>query len=62
MRTVMNEQDLRGLIEDVRHGRLSRRAFTRAMIERTYALLANRPVADDDKYAEAKKLGLWVPS
>ena len=32
MRTIMNEQDLRGLIEDVRHGRLSRRAFTRAMI------------------------------
>ncbi len=28
----MNEQDLRGLIEDVRHGRLSRRAFTRAMV------------------------------
>jgi peptide/nickel transport system substrate-binding protein len=28
----MNEQDLRGLIEDVRLGRLSRRAFTRAMI------------------------------
>jgi peptide/nickel transport system substrate-binding protein len=28
----MNEQDLRGLIEDVRHGQLSRRAFTRAMI------------------------------
>ena len=25
----MNEQDLRGLIEDVRRGRLSRRAFTR---------------------------------
>ena len=32
MRTIMNEQDLRGLIEDVRLGRLSRRAFTRAMI------------------------------
>src|ERR1700757_4321192 len=32
MRTIMNEQDLRGLIEDVRHGRLSRRAFTQAMI------------------------------
>ena len=28
----MNEQDLRGLIEDVRHGKLSRRAFTRTMI------------------------------
>jgi peptide/nickel transport system substrate-binding protein len=28
----MNEQDLRGLIEDVRHGRLSRRAFTRAIV------------------------------
>ncbi len=28
----MNEQDLRGLIEDVREGRLSRRAFTRAMV------------------------------
>ena len=28
----MNEQDLRGLIEDVRRGRLSRRAFTRTMI------------------------------
>src|SRR5579862_927830 len=28
----MNEQDLRGLIEDVRCGKLSRRAFTRAMI------------------------------
>jgi peptide/nickel transport system substrate-binding protein len=28
----MNEQDLRGLIENVRRGRLSRRAFTRAMI------------------------------
>jgi len=32
MRTNMNEQALRGLIQDVRHGRLSRRAFTRAMI------------------------------
>jgi len=28
----MNEQDLRGLIEDVRRGQLSRRAFTRTMI------------------------------
>jgi peptide/nickel transport system substrate-binding protein len=28
----MNEQDLRGLIEDVRQGRLSRRAFTRSMV------------------------------
>ncbi len=28
----MNEKDLRGLIEDVRRGKLSRRAFTRAMI------------------------------
>jgi len=28
----MNEADLRGLIEDVRRGKLSRRAFTRAMI------------------------------
>ena len=28
----MNEQDLRGLIEGVRRGRLSRRAFTRTMI------------------------------
>ena len=28
----MNEQDLRGLIEDVRRGRLSRRAFTRGMV------------------------------
>ena len=28
----MNEQDLRGLVEDVRRGRLSRRAFTRTMI------------------------------
>ena len=28
----MNEQDLRGLIEDVRRGKLSRRAFTRAMV------------------------------
>ena len=28
----MNEQDLRGLIEEVRQGRLSRRAFTRGMI------------------------------
>ncbi len=28
----MNEHDLRGLIEDVRHGKLSRRAFTRTMI------------------------------
>jgi len=28
----MNEQDLRDLIDDVRHGRLSRRAFTGAMI------------------------------
>ena len=28
----MNEQDLRGLIEDVRRGKLSRRAFTRTMI------------------------------
>jgi peptide/nickel transport system substrate-binding protein len=28
----MNEHDLRGLIEDVRRGKLSRRAFTRAMI------------------------------
>ena len=28
----MNEQDLHGLIEEVRQGRLSRRAFTRAMI------------------------------
>jgi peptide/nickel transport system substrate-binding protein len=27
----MNEQNLRGLIEDVRHGRLSRRAFIQAM-------------------------------
>ncbi len=31
-RTKMNEQDLRGLIEDVRQGRLSRRAFTRSMV------------------------------
>ena len=31
-RTTMNEQDLRGLIEDVRRGRLSRRAFTRGMV------------------------------
>src|SRR5271169_1864796 len=28
----MNEHDLQGLIDDVRRGRLSRRAFTRAMI------------------------------
>jgi peptide/nickel transport system substrate-binding protein len=28
----MNEHDLRGLVEDVRHGKLSRRAFTRTMI------------------------------
>jgi peptide/nickel transport system substrate-binding protein len=28
----MNEADLRGLIDDVRRGNLSRRAFTRAMI------------------------------
>ena len=28
----MNEQDLRGLIDDVRQGRLSRRAFTRSMV------------------------------
>ena len=28
----MNEQDLRGLIEDVRRGKLSRRAFTRTMV------------------------------
>jgi peptide/nickel transport system substrate-binding protein len=28
----MNEQDLRGLIEDVRRGKLSRRAFTQTMI------------------------------
>ena len=28
----MYEADLRGLIEDVRRGRLSRRGFTRAMI------------------------------
>src|SRR5213075_437085 len=28
----MKEQDLRGLIEDVRRGKLSRRAFTRGMI------------------------------
>src|SRR3974390_3055160 len=28
----MNEHDLRGLIEDVRGGKLSRRAFTRTMI------------------------------
>jgi peptide/nickel transport system substrate-binding protein len=28
----MNEHDLRGLIEDVRHSKLSRRAFTRTMI------------------------------
>ena len=28
----MNERELRGVIEDVRQGRLSRRAFTRAMI------------------------------
>jgi peptide/nickel transport system substrate-binding protein len=28
----MNERDLRDLIEDVRHGKLSRRAFTRTMI------------------------------
>ncbi len=28
----MNEQDLRGLIEDVRRGRLSRRAFARGMV------------------------------
>jgi peptide/nickel transport system substrate-binding protein len=28
----MSEQDLRGLIDEVRHGKLSRRAFTRAMI------------------------------
>src|SRR5262249_8633078 len=28
----MNERDLRGLIEDVRQGKLSRRAFTRTMI------------------------------
>ena len=28
----MNEQDLRGLIEDVRRGKLSRRGFTRAMV------------------------------
>jgi peptide/nickel transport system substrate-binding protein len=32
MRSTMKEQDLHGLIEDVRHGRLSRRAFTRTMI------------------------------
>jgi peptide/nickel transport system substrate-binding protein len=31
MRSTMNEQNLRGLIEDVRHGRLSRRAFIQAM-------------------------------
>jgi peptide/nickel transport system substrate-binding protein len=30
--TKMNEQDLRGLIEDVRHGKLSRRAFTTMMV------------------------------
>jgi peptide/nickel transport system substrate-binding protein len=29
---TMNEQDLRGMIEDVRRGKLSRRAFTRTMI------------------------------
>src|SRR5689334_16549095 len=28
----MDERDLRGLIEDVRHGKLSRRAFTRGMV------------------------------
>ena len=28
----MNERDLHGLIEEVRHGRLSRRAFTAPMI------------------------------
>jgi peptide/nickel transport system substrate-binding protein len=28
----MNEQDLRGMIEDVRREKLSRRAFTRRMI------------------------------
>jgi peptide/nickel transport system substrate-binding protein len=28
----MSEQDLRGLIDEVRRGKLSRRAFTRAMI------------------------------
>src|SRR5215469_1786096 len=31
-RTTMNERELRGVIEDVRQGRLSRRAFTRAMV------------------------------
>jgi peptide/nickel transport system substrate-binding protein len=38
---MMNEHDLRGLIEDVRHGRLSRRAFTLAMI----AVALTAPIA-----------------